>query len=226
MRLRTGTDGRGRILDCSVKDNCLHRYDCFSCDDYRDYQPENPKIRSPAQEKLLLERKLQRKLRKQTDASKRGKNNKRRGRLAEKNIEKLMQSWGYECKRVPMSGVLKACHLIGAAEDALAGDLRVVINGKTLKIESKVKRNSQAWYKLLAKADVIHIEGFCYMMLQDTFQAKLLGVTGHSEITKEDKRFKALHDFFNQDGSDLVIVSRDNMPFIFCVTEELYPTLF
>ena len=125
-----------------------------------------------------------------------------------------------------MSGVLKACHLIGAADDALAGDLRVVINGKTFKIESKVKRNSQAWYKLLTKADVVHIEGFCYMMMQDTFQAKLLGVSGHTEIAKEDQRFKALHDFFDQDGSELVVVSRDNMPFIFCVTEESYQTLF
>jgi Holliday junction resolvase len=51
---------------------------------------------------------LAKKLKKQTEASKRGKRSKRKGYDGEAEVVKLLQKYGIEAERVPLSGALKS----------------------------------------------------------------------------------------------------------------------
>lgn len=209
-------------MSCEVSENCLNRFDCSFCWNFAEYRPQNAKIKSPKQlaEKSAI--KAERKNKRLTDASKRGKANKRNGRAAEKGCEKLLQGWGLQAHRVPMSGALK---LIGSVtpglEDKLSGDLRVTINGTEYTIESKRKQNANSLYKL-AEHGLIHIEGFCYMMRQDLMQYIVSGGRLTTDHIMPDKGFGYLHKFFDQDGSDIVTVWRPWHDYLFFITEDAY----
>lgn len=208
---------------CSVKQNCAHRYDCGWCEDYSDYQPYDIRIKSPRQLKKREKKVAERKIKKLADASKRGKANRRNGRAAERQVERLLNDIGLKAERTPLSGALKANNLIGNMKDKVAGDIRITINKeKTLRVECKRNIRSDAWYRLLDKG-VIHIDGFCYGLRWQLFEYLVHGVLPDEQpVEVEDKRFKKLHSYFDQDDSDMVVVTKPySQPLIF-LREETY----
>jgi Holliday junction resolvase len=97
-------------MECEVRENCksYDRGDCWHCNDYSLYWPENPHILCKRQIRERKERKLAKKLKKQTEASKRGKRSKRKGYDGEAEVVKLLQKYGIKAERVPLSGALKS----------------------------------------------------------------------------------------------------------------------
>ena len=85
---------------------------CWCCDDYGLYQPKDYSILSPRQEENRIEKALQKKVKKQSSASKRGKSNRRNGRVAERELVKWLEKHGLEANLVPMSGALKSANII------------------------------------------------------------------------------------------------------------------
>lgn len=209
---------------CEVKDNCKNIGWCDDCDNYNKYNPEKTKILSPRQVEARAKRKEDKKAKRLTDASKRAKANRAAGRRAEITLEKLLQSWGFECSRVPMSGILKGCMLVGVPDDIFAGDLRIKINDKYRRIECKKRTNFNTLYRYV-EHEVLHIEDFCYVMSEPDFYRlitqEIIGDTNDTPDTK----FKSLHGFFNQDNSDIVAMKSNNKPFIFAITEKLMEEL-
>ena len=132
---------------------------CWCCDNYGLYQPKDYSILSPRQEENRIEKALQKKVKKQSSASKRGKSNRRNGRVAERELVKWLEKHGLEANLVPMSGALKSANIIKAlANDEMVekmrGDIKLTINGETYTVESKRNVNSDSWYK---KAEYIGI---------------------------------------------------------------------
>ena len=182
------------------------------CDNYGLYSPKDKKILSPRQEENRLARKLEKKVKKQTSASKRGKSNRRNGRNAERELVAWFEKIGLTSNLVPMSGALKSANIIKAlANDEMVekmrGDIKVEINGVKYTVESKRNVNSDSWYKK-AEEGIIHIKGFAYLMRQDLFHAFVNGVDIPVASEVEDKGFKIIHTYFNQDNSDIVVISR------------------
>lgn len=96
--------------ECEVRENC-HSYlrdGCWHCVDYSLYWPEDKKILCERQIRQRKERKVARKLKKQSEASKRGKRSKKKGYDGEAEVVKLLQKYGIEAERVPLSGALKS----------------------------------------------------------------------------------------------------------------------
>lgn len=98
--------------DCKVRENCQNytcfRDQCWACEGYKLYIPENPKILSPAQVQKKEERKAEKERRKQTDASKRGRRSKKKGYTGEAEVVKLLEQYHIKAERVPLSGALKS----------------------------------------------------------------------------------------------------------------------
>lgn len=96
--------------ECEVRENCksYDRGDCWHCVDYSLYWPEDKKILCKRQVRERKERKLAKKLKKQTEASKRGKRSKKKGYEGEAEVVKLLQKYGIDAERVPLSGALKS----------------------------------------------------------------------------------------------------------------------
>lgn len=206
---------------CEVRENCLKRYDCDWCEDYNEYTPIDRRIKSPRQFRNAQKRKEARKVKKISDASKRGRANRRNGRKAERDVENLLKDMGLDASRTPMSGALKTNHLIPQLKDHISGDIRIQYKGHELVVECKRNIRSDRWYKLLDEG-VIHIKGFCYGFRKDLFEYLVNGVT-EGEITEvEDTRFKLLHTYFNQDNSDIVVVTRPWHEPLFFLREETY----
>lgn len=113
------------IIDCKVSENCLHllKEACWYCEDYSHYQPQNPKILSPAQIQKREERKQAKKEQKQSDASKRGKRSKRKGYRAEKKVAELMGG-----ERVPLSGALRGKYSNDVQADGLKWEVKARSN--------------------------------------------------------------------------------------------------
>lgn len=214
-------------MSCKVEGNCLHpKDDCWFCDNYNLYQPKNPSILSPRQEEARLARKLAKKVKKQSSASKRGRSNRINGRKAERDIVKWLEKIGIDSNLVPMSGALKSANVIAAlANDEMVekmrGDIKVTINGNTYTVESKRNIHSDSWYKK-AEEGVIHIKGFAYLLRQDLFEGLTLGVNLQIAKEVEDKGFKLVHNYFNQDNSDIVVISRPYCNYLFFVREGVY----
>lgn len=99
-----------KIHECEVRENCksYDRDDCWHCVDYGLYWPEDKSILCKRQVRERKERKLAKKLKKQTEASKRGKRSKKKGYDGEAEVVKLLQKYGIEAERVPLSGALKS----------------------------------------------------------------------------------------------------------------------
>lgn len=215
------------MKSCKISKNCLTTKDqCWICDDYGLYRPKNKSILSPRQEENKLARKLEKKVKKQTTASKRGKSNRRNGRNAERELVAWFDKIGLESNLVPMSGALKSANIIKAlANDEMVekmrGDIKVEINGHKFTVESKRNVNSDAWYKK-AEEGIIHIDGFAYLLRQDLFHALVNGVKLDVVNTIPDKGFKIVHSYFNQDNSDIVVISRPYCDRLFYLKEETY----
>lgn len=215
--------------NCSVNSNCLTRKtDCWLCDNFGLYKPKDKKIKSPRQEQIALEKKLQKKVKRQSTASKRGKANRRNGRNAERELVKWFEKNSIESNLVPMSGALKSANIIAAlANDEMVekmrGDIKVVLNGETYTVESKRDVNTDSLYKK-AESGVLHIKDFCYMLRQDLFLALVNGAD-LEHIDVDDKGFKKIHGYFSQDNADIVVISRPYCDRLFFVTEELWSKL-
>lgn len=199
---------------------------CWCCDDYGLYQPKDYSILSPRQEENRIEKALQKKVKKQSSASKRGKSNRRNGRVAERELVKWLEKRGLEANLVPMSGALKSANIIKAlANDEMVekmrGDIKLTINGETYTVESKRNVNSDSWYKKAEKG-VIHINTLAYLMREDLFMATVNGVDIPVSEVIEDKGFKKIHEYFEQDDSDIVVISRPYCHRLFFVKEKTY----
>ena len=121
-------------MTCEVKLNCLnyiHQRDrCWHCDNYNQYIPKEKKILSPAQQERRLERKLAKKERKKSAASKRGKRAKRKGYKAENELTKMLPY----TKRVPLSGALDG--------HELSNDLKMIFpDGTDKRVEVKHRKS-------------------------------------------------------------------------------------
>lgn len=212
---------------CEVKKNCRTMKDqCWLCDNYGLYMPKDKSILSPRQVENKLAHKLQVKTKKQTTASKRGKSNRRNGRNAERELVTWLEKIGIEANLVPMSGALKSANIIKAlANDEMVekmrGDIKMKLGDDTFTIESKRNIHSDAWYKK-AETGVIHIKGFAYLLRQDLFHATVNGVDLAIADTVEDKGYKQIHKYFEQDNSDIVVISRPYCDRLFYVKEGAY----
>lgn len=196
---------------CKVKSNCSKSWDCDFCEDYKEYTPIDKRIKSPRQVRVRAERKAARKTVKSSKKSKIGRSARIAGKRAERELEKLLISWGLNAKRVAMSGALKATGLVGG-DDLYAGDLKLTINGKRYNIESKRHQAVEPYYKL----PPIIIKDFCILLTQDQLYAHMLGSNIKLE-TIEDKRFKRIHSYFEQDDSDIVAMKINYRPWLFAI---------
>ena len=199
---------------------------CWCCDDYGLYQPKDYSILSPRQEENRIEKALQKKVKKQSSASKRGKSNRRNGRVAERELVKWLEKRGLEANLVPMSGALKSANIIKAlANDEMVekmrGDIKLTINGETYTVESKRNVNSDSGYKKAEKG-IVHINTLAYLMREDLFMATVNGVDLPVSEVIEDKGFKKIHEYFEQDDSDIVVISRPYCHRLFFVKEKIY----
>lgn len=205
-------------MDCVVKDNCNHSFECDFCmPGYKDYSPTDKRILSPAQLERKDERKRNKKERKNSEASKRGRRNKRAGRYSESALLKLYLGWGLDARKIPLSGALKC--------EGLDSDLRVTILGKERKNENKRRKDLNRLYKLVSPYKAIYIHDFCYIMDEKTFHdLVVLGINPEVEEI-EDKRFTYLHNWFDQDKAEIVSCTSNYKPFIFAVDISLWNEL-
>lgn len=195
-------------MKCIVAENCsVPKTECWVCEDYNLYRPNDKKILSPAQERKRLERHTQRKAKKNSPASKRARNNRLKGKAGERELAKLLDIEGLPIKRVAMSGALKASggKLIGG-EDNYAGDMILEVNNEKYLIEVKVGKQIP---KFIGDHQADGIEGYCRLFTFSKFVAFLhFGLENLFEPNfKPDKGTKKLHDFFDQDGSSIVAMS-------------------
>ena len=208
-------------MGCPVKSNCLRRYDCDWCKNYDEYTPINRAIKSPRQLEKSEKKKKERKVKKISDASKRGRSNRRNGRRAEREIENLLKDLGLDAARTPLSGALKTGHLIPQLKDHISGDIRIQYKDKELVVECKRNIHSDSWYKLLDDG-VVHIDNFCYGLRKELFEYLVNGVLDVTPEHIPDNKFKMLHKYFNQDDSDIVVVTRPYHDPLFFLKEDTY----
>ena len=139
--------------ECVVIENCQnYQYEkdqCWMCENYSLYIPEDKKILSPAQIQKKEERKAERARLKASKASKRGKKSKRKGYTGEREIVQLLNKYGIKAERVPLSGALKG---------KLSGDVDCTIKGEHKKIESKRRKDGfKELYKFIEQDDCDYI---------------------------------------------------------------------
>lgn len=208
--------------DCEVLANCKNAHIAWWCNDYDEYRPKNKKVLSPRQIKNRVAKKEAKKELKKTDRSKIGKRNKSAGKRVERELEKLLSSWGLSVRRVPLSGALKSTNLVGGLENNLAGDLILEVGSgpelRKYRIESKKRENINRLYSLAGNDDGVHISGFCYLMDEQTFKNYCDGLMPFAHEI-EDKNFVTLHRFFDQDDSDIVAMKTNYKCWLFAVHE-------
>lgn len=141
------------MIECEVRENCQnYQYEkdqCWICEDYSLYIPEDKKILSPAQIKRKEERKAEKARLKASEASKRGKSAKRKGYSGEREVVQLLEKFGIEAERVPLSGSLKG---------KLSGDVDCTIKGESKKIEVKRRKDGfKELYKFIEQDDSDYI---------------------------------------------------------------------
>ena len=119
------------------------------CENYSLYIPEDKKILSPAQIQKREERKAEKARLKASEASKRGKSAKRKGYSGEREVVQLLEKFGIEAERVPLSGSLKG---------KLSGDVDCTIKGESKKIEVKRRKDGfKELYKFIEQDDSDYI---------------------------------------------------------------------
>ena len=96
--------------ECEVRGNCksYDRGDCWYCEDYSLYWPEDKRILCKRQIRERKERRVARKRQKQSATTRKARRSKRKGYEGEKEVEALLQKYGIKAERVPLSGALKS----------------------------------------------------------------------------------------------------------------------
>ncbi len=124
---------------CAVYPNCANAgMQCWACTFPEDalapteYLPRDPKILHPETQSRLAARKLARKEKKQSEASKRGKASRRKGQRVERDFAKLTGG-----ARVPLSGALRG---------TLSNDVNLPPELGGLSVEVKARRDG--WKEL------------------------------------------------------------------------------
>lgn len=128
--------------ECEVRENCRNFLQdrCWYCKDYALYWPENIHILSPRQVREREERRLRKKLQKESEASKRGRRAKRKGYAGEHEIVQILQKYGIEAERVPLSGALGGKNY--------SGDVLIKAGGIRLEVKRR-KSGLRTVYKWL-----------------------------------------------------------------------------
>lgn len=164
-----------------------------------------------------------------------GKKNRSTGYYAEKKLLKLFTDWNIPISQTMASGRLKNVTNKVKQKYLFSGDFYCdnLIKGKRLKIENK-KRVYSIFkrYYTLTDNQICHIENLCYLVNQDTLKQIIDGKEIVDKmISIEDKKFKMLHTFFEQDNADIVSMispSEDSnryMNFIFAIKENVFKRL-
>ena len=149
-------------------------------------------------------------------AVKRGKSNKRNGKIAERKIEYILNQIGLNAARTPLSGALKASGLLPLLKDHMSGDIRITLPDSTeLVVECKRNMKADPMYKMVEKP--VKIEGFCVGMNLNDFQNWCWGYDVGKFTVIPDVRKKKLHIYFDQDNSDIVVVIKPYSDPIFFV---------
>ena len=210
------------MLLCEVRQNCQHAYECDFCmPGYRDYQPINVHILSPAQLSRREGKKASEAERKKSEASKRGKKNRQSGKRAEKELLERMKKLGFDVKKVALSGALAGKDMVGGAK-AYDGDLHWFLFDEEYLIESKYGKQCDFVYKKANDSGLpVWVGDYC-LMLDETNLTYWLN-TGNlldNGISIPDTN-KVLHDFFDQDNADIVVCKSPNAYRIFLIRKEL-----
>ena len=164
-----------------------------------------------------------------------GKKNRSTGYYAEKKLLKLFTDWNIPISQTVASGRLKNVSNKVKQKYLFSGDFYCdnLVKGKRLKIENK-KRVYSVFkrYYTLTENQIYHIKNLCYLVSQDTLKHIIDGKEIVDKITdNEDKQFKMLHTFFEQDNADIVSMispSEDSnryMNFIFAIKENIFKRL-
>lgn len=132
--------------ECNVRENCKNytciRDQCWMCENYSLYTPENKKILSPRQVQAKAERKTQKEQLRYSEASKRGKRSKKKGYTGESEVVKLLQQFNINAERVPLSGALKS--------DKYSCDVTCQVKDSIKRIEVKRRKSGmktiQKWF--------------------------------------------------------------------------------
>lgn len=118
------------MKECEVIENCksYERDKCWCCNDYSLYWPEDKRILCKRQVRQREERKLAKKMKKESDASKIGKRSKKKGYQGEREVVELLNKFGIDAERVPLSGALKC--------EKYSCDV-VLANGKRIEVKRR-----------------------------------------------------------------------------------------
>lgn len=164
-----------------------------------------------------------------------GKKNRSTGYYAEKKLLKLFTDWNISISQTVASGRLKNVTNKVKQKYLFTGDFYTddLVKGKRLKIENKKRAyNIFKRYYALTDNQICHIDNLCYLVSQDTLMHI---IDGQELVDKmidiEDKQFKMLHSFFEQDNADIVSMISPNkdsnryMNFIFAIKENVFKRL-
>lgn len=165
--------------------------------------------------------------------SKQGKRNRNTGRYIEDKLLKLLKWWNLPAEKTIASGSMKVVsNRLKSQKYLFSGDLYTtgIIKGKRIKIESKKRlyRLFKKYYEITNTNNIVHYNGLCYIMQQNEFYDLIRGNKALIITELDDRQNKSLHDYFNQDNADIVtLISPDEnsnkyLPFIFCLTEDLF----
>ena len=148
-----------------------------------------------------------------TPKEKMGRTSKQRGAAAERSLAKLLsEEFGLDVKRVASSGALKFCakKLAGEA-DNYRGDLQLVLNGETYRIEVKTRTSLP---KYVTKGKGEKIKDFCSILSPKQFLSLALNGNLPCGLTEVDPKCKELHDWFTQDDSHIVAMKERKKNYI------------
>lgn len=213
-------DAESLAAECTVRKNCHHAYCCDFCQPgYRDYQPINVHILSPAQLERREGRKASAKEKKKSEASKRGKRNRQSGKRAEKELFDWMEKQGFDVRRVALSGALAGKNLVGGAK-SYDGDLHWNIFDEEHIIESKYGMQAEFIYKNTSGLLPCFIGE--YAAAFDVYDLFMWLSGKEAILNMVPDTNKALHTFFEQDNSDVVVCKLPNKERIFLVKKEVY----
>ncbi len=98
------------MSNCEVRENCksYDRGDCWHCNDYSLYWPEDKRILCERQIRQRKERKLAKKAKRYSPETVRAKRSKKKGYDGEAEVVKLLNKYGIDAERVPLSGAMKS----------------------------------------------------------------------------------------------------------------------
>jgi len=147
-----------------------------------------------------------------------------------------MESWGIPIKSSLLSGKLKsAVQTFGKSAETrqmLESDKWIYLldDWRMTEVKKRLLQSHASIYKLAEEHEITYIEDFCYLMIEDVFHGLLLGQT-YDVHEIPDKRLKRIHDYFDQDGAQIVAMispygeKNRYKPFVFAIVPKLYQEL-